>query len=200
MATLTIIGTPITKHDKPQYFLRYRCSCGTEADLNVFAVRAGTRRSCGCEWRKKRLAAITKHGMFRAPEYKTWDSMKSRCRPGSKARAYYFDRGIAVCDAWAFDFRQFFSDMGPKPFPHAEIDRIDNNKGYSKDNCRWVTHKANLNNIRKNWTTIFNGKRVTMSQLSELTGININTLRARFYRGYSAATMTRQPQQGVKPV
>ena len=93
------------------------------------------------------------------PFYKAWHNMKQRCiNPNHKQYHNYGGRGINVCDEWQ-EFINFFVDMYELYEYHTEhygtgikncnIDRIDNNKGYSKDNCRWVTSKINQNNRRE---------------------------------------------------
>jgi hypothetical protein len=106
------------------------------------------------------------HGMKHAREYKIWDGMKYRC--SNKNAVNYKDyggRGITVCDKW-MRFEGFFEDMGYSN--GLCLDRIDNNKGYSKENCRWVNHKQNNRNKRNNVRIC--GK--TMIEWSEETGIS----------------------------
>ena len=75
------------------------------------------------------------------PLYRVWVNMRHRCRKGSR----YGKRGITICDRWN-DFETFCSDMGERPSPEHSIDRIDNNLGYTPDNCRWATsHEQTLN-------------------------------------------------------
>ncbi len=83
-----------------------------------------------------------RHGMIKTNTYKIWAGMLSSCY-NQKVRIfkYYGGRGITVCDEWK-DFINFYNDMGERP-PTLELDRIDNEKGYSKDNCRWATRKEN---------------------------------------------------------
>ena len=80
--------------------------------------------------------------------YRTWIAMVSRCRsPTNGNYINYGARGITVCDRW-LSFDNFYEDMGDLPFYYAQIDRIDNDKGYYKENCRWVTCKENSRNRR----------------------------------------------------
>lgn len=83
-----------------------------------------------------------RHGMAGTPIYKLWAGILSRCyNPKVRIYKYYGGRDITVCDRW-HDFINFYADMGDRP-KGMQIDRIDNNKGYSPDNCRWVTSKDN---------------------------------------------------------
>lgn len=86
-----------------------------------------------------------------APEYRSWLSMLRRCTPGNnQMRALYFDRGIMVCERWVASFEAFLADMGPIPHRGWTLDRIDNDKGYSKDNCRWADCQVQSQNRRQN--------------------------------------------------
>ena len=53
-----------------------------------------------------------------------------------------------MCEEWKNDFSNFYRDVGDIPFEGAELDRIDNDKGYEPNNVRWVNHKTNSNNRR----------------------------------------------------
>ncbi len=83
-----------------------------------------------------------KHGMHGTPLYKLWCGIFSRCyNPKVKIYKYYGGRGIKVCDRWR-NFSNFHVDMGDRP-EGLQLDRIDNDKGYSPENCRWATPKEN---------------------------------------------------------
>lgn len=75
-----------------------------------------------------------------SPEYKTWMGIKRRCNnPKCKDYAKYGARGIKLSAEWEASFTTFLADMGPRPSPTHQIDRIDPTKGYEAGNCRWVT-------------------------------------------------------------
>lgn len=118
--------------------------------------------------------------------YQVWVAMRVRCRNiDDKNKKYYFGKGIRVCPEWQ-DFNNFFLDMWETYSIHLKkhgkdtyIDRIDNGRGYSKDNCRWVTASENMMN-RSN-AKIINGK--SFKEWEKITGIKEMTLRMR-YRKY----------------
>lgn len=82
------------------------------------------------------------------PFYHTWASMKKRCNnPNYHAYKNYGGRGIKVCEEWQSDFWQFVEDMGERPRGYT-LEREDNDKGYSPDNCIWASRKAQIKNRR----------------------------------------------------
>ncbi|UFS77253.1 hypothetical protein LPB73_07705 [Tardiphaga sp. 37S4] len=90
-----------------------------------------------------------RHGFARTQIYRTWQSMLQRCcNPKSASFPGYGGRGITVCDRWK-TFENFRSDMGDRPSPAHSLDRIDNELGYSPENCRWSTPREQVLNTRR---------------------------------------------------
>lgn len=113
-----------------------RCDCGRVAAVrlsNLFS-RSRPTMSCGCLLEEK----IRAHGMTRTRTYNSWSSMYNRC-VNTRCRSYkkYGAVGLTLCEKWE-TFEGFLEDMGLRP-PGCSIDRVDNTKGYFKENCRWAT-------------------------------------------------------------
>lgn len=119
------------------------------------------------------------HGMSQSnPIYKRWGLMKSRCNnPNATGYDRYGGRGIKVCDEWNNSFITFYEWAIANGFrSDLSLDRIDNNKGYSPDNCRWVTRSQQARNVRRNHMITYNGKTQCIGKWSEETGIRRDTL------------------------
>lgn len=123
------------------------CSCGNK-DFHVVyhSVTGGKASSCGCS---RRSMKIKSHGMSKDKVYRAWVSMKGRvnCKTHT-SYPYYGGRGISYCEKWE-SFEGFFEDMGLPPSADHTLDRIDNDKDYSKSNCRWETRSVQMKNQGK---------------------------------------------------
>lgn len=127
---------------------------------------------------------------YHGPEYRkersVWLGMRARCHnPKNPAYDRYGGRGIFVCDEWRNDFDRFYEDMGPRP-DGMTIDRIDNNRGYSKDNCRWVSYQENSRNTRRTVKVEINGRQMKVHEIAEASGQKESTVIYRIKRGLSA--------------
>lgn len=155
------------------------CDCGGTRTSRMSILQRGDANSCGCLARENAAKQGYKsrtHGLSLTPEYKAWRSMLERCTDENhRFYQYYGGRGIGVSKEW-MSLEQFFADMGPKPSKYHELDRIDNNKGYSKENCRWATKKQNTRNRRCNALVSLNGREVTIAEAAEKTGLNYTTI------------------------
>jgi len=110
--------------------------------------------------------------------------MKERCNnPNSHAYLDYGKRGIKVCDRWNNSFEHFYEDMGKRPSKDYWLERVDNSKGYSPDNCIWLHRIEQQNNKRNNTPITINGVTKTSSQWSRETGLSRNLIRARIRQG-----------------
>lgn len=108
--------------------------------------------------------------------YRRWSDMKYRCsNPNLAAYKHYGARGITVCERWQ-TFANFYADMYPTYVKGMQIDRIDNNKGYSPENCRWATSKQNNRNRRSNVTLDTPQGKMVLSEAAEHFGIRPDTL------------------------
>lgn len=144
---LTILLDVGYSHGQQSYLCE--CDCGNKKVITGQRIRNGETKSCGClsiDLTKKRNK---KHGLAATPIYNTWSCIKSRCR-NKNHRSYkdYGGRGIDICDEWFNSFEQFYKDVGDIP-KGMSLDRIDNNKGYFKENCKWAT-KAEQSKNRRN--------------------------------------------------
>jgi hypothetical protein len=121
-----------------------RCECGNTGKVAGSMLTRRKVNGCIDCGNKDKI----KHGMSFSCEYMIWRSLRERCNNKKHPSYYnYGGRGINVSKEWD-DFNTFLNDMGKKPFDKAEIDRVDNEKGYSKENCEWVTRKQNHHNRR----------------------------------------------------
>lgn len=113
--------------------------------------------------------------------YRAWTGMKTRCsNKNRKDYKNYGGRGISICKRW-YKFENFKNDMFSSYYEGLALDRIDNNKGYFKENCRWATSKEQNNNKRSNLFIEFNGKSQTLIAWANELGVKRSTLSMRYY-------------------
>ena len=167
------------------------CDCGNTCLKYGSVLTLGYTKSCGCYRRESQRDAKTTHGHAHERLYNVWNMMKQRCgNPHSKFYHNYGDRGITVCDEWKKDyaaFRKWAIDNGYDPEAQkgeCTIDRIDNSKGYSPDNCRWVGIDVQANNTRTNRLLEYEGEKKTLAQWARETNINATTINYRLHNGW----------------
>jgi hypothetical protein len=184
--------TQRNKRGKTVTMIRVLCGCGREYVASIACVTGHSpSKSCGClseklktEKRKERYGKRS-FPVAGSPEYRCWSAIKKRCYyvNGDDYRLYGA-RGITVCDRWLESFENFYLDMGARPSKLHSIDRIDNNQGYSPDNCRWSDKKDQARNTRRNVLVEYNGRLICIQELSDICGVRYATLRWRILSGW----------------
>ncbi len=156
------------------------------------------------------------HGLSRSVEYRAWQTMRLRCHvPTNPAFKDYGARGITVCTRWLRDPRAFLADVGAKPAPHYEIDRIDNDGGYwcgrpecsecgpagRPCNVRWATRSQNCRNRRSNKMVTYRGETKPLTEWIEALGLapHAAAIQARFRDGWGVDDAFERPLRRVTP-
>ena len=148
-----------------------QCDCGKQIITRSSALRSGNTKSCGCQTKAR------KHGLWKHPLYSVWQSMKTRCyNPKANKYKYYGGKGITVCEDWLtfINFYNWAVTNGDRK--GLTLDRIDRDKGYQSDNCRWVDPTRQNNNKSDNVQITYGGQRYTVKQFSKLIGVAKSTL------------------------
>jgi len=159
-----------------------RCVCGIEKPVSAAHLKAGRSKSCGCVADKRLGEALTTHGKSNTYEYSVWLHMKQRCGY-VKGEDYhnYGGRGITVCDRWVNSFERFLEDMGLAT-DGMTIDRIDNDAGYSPENCRWASKAEQMRNHRRNRWFTHDGKTMVLMDWARHLGLTQQALQGRLKR------------------
>lgn len=150
---LTVIGTVTEPSGRKRVRLHVTCECGSQRFYRPYVLtnEKVRRVSCGCYKREliQRLGrAMKTHGATGTPTHVSWTAMLWRTNPKNK-QDYHYYKDITVCERWKgrSGFHNFLADMGERK-PGTTLDRIDNSKGYYKENCRWADHSTQVRNRR----------------------------------------------------
>ena len=181
-----------------------RCDCGKTCVVRGPNLRSGGTRSCGCLASEVTKERNKKHGFAsrnkRERLHRVWEGIKERTtNPRHKSCKHYGARGISMCDLWLNDYPAFRSWARKNGYDEnakrgdCTIDRIDNNKGYSPENCRIANLFDQANNTRKNIIIKYSGKNLSVSQWARETKLKRSTIRNRLSRGWSVEQTLTTP-------
>lgn len=163
--------TPIKLVDHNGLKWLCKCDCGNTTIVSGTALQYGAVQSCGCIASQEVRAETPVENYPEDLKGRLWavyKSMKDRClNPNSKSYNNYNSKGITICDRWLGEdgCKNFIQDMGPTYKPHLTLDRIDNSKGYSPENCRWITAREQQNNRDNNRSIVYNSVEYQSVQL-----------------------------------
>lgn len=165
------------QNKRKSYVWECICDCGNKKYVITSSLISGSVKSCGCIKSER----IYKHGYFGTRLYGIWGSIKNRCN--NKKHVHYKnygERGITICEEWN-DFIVFKNWAESNGYSDKlSIDRIDNNKGYYPENCKWSTSKEQCNNTRRNWIVGDTG--LTLMQYCTLKNISYKKIQDRLYK------------------
>lgn len=138
------------------------------------------------------------HNLSGNRAYRIWCAVKQRClNPNNRAYHYYGGRGITMCERWKNSFQSFVDDMG-MPFDGGTLDRIDNEKGYFPENCRWASRSDQQKNRRNNKIITYNGVSMVAVDWAKKLGIPSQTIYGRISLGWDAEkVLSLDPQRNT---
>ena len=177
-----------------------KCDCGNIKIISRSSLVSGDTVSCGCYHKEHAHDYGKKHGLTNTKLYTKWSGIVQRCtNPNAIHYDMYGGRGITICDEWRNDFYSFYSWSIENGYKDGlTIDRIDNNKGYYPENCRWTDLETQANNTRRNHYITYNNETKTLTQWARLLNVNVETLRYRVNHG-NMKDFLELTQRGYEP-
>lgn len=155
-----------------------KCDCGNECIVIANNLMRNHTTSCGCFKDESRISVHTKHGLSDTRIYGVYGKIKARCyNENNPSYPRYGGRGITMCDEWKNDPEAFcewayaHNYREDADYGECTVDRIDNNEGYSPENCRIADEKTQANNRRSNLIIEHNGEKKTLAQWRDYFGM-----------------------------
>ena len=181
---LTVIDGPFNREGKQGKFWLCQCDCGKTLDHYIGSnqIIKNKSQSCGCFMVEQVKKSNTSHGLTKTNTYISWRSMWQRCtNPLHKSYNYYKTK--TPVDRWK-SFDMFLLDMGERP-KGMSLERIDNNKNYSPENCKWATSRDQQLNRDATIVLIINGVKMSMKEACRTLGVKYSMAKARVYKGWN---------------
>lgn len=196
----------IPKTKRTCVWWRCECDCGSIVIVPTTRLVTGVTKSCGCYKADASAKRLTTHGHGHGERlYGVWSTMKQRCYyVGSPSYANYGAKGITVCDEWLHNYDSFRSWALSNGYDETAIrgkftvDRIDQSKGYSPDNCRLVDMQVQNSNKRSNVYLTLNGETATLAEMARRHNISDSTLRGRLNSGWSVEDALTKPARVIR--
>lgn len=170
------------------------CDCGKKVVVDKGCLMRQSTKSCGCLKRELARKQMTKHGGCKTRLWYVWYSMRQRCvRKGVKGYKYYGGKGIKVCENWN-DYQNFYEWAVANGWRQGlSIDRINPNKDYCPENCRWVDFRMQNNNKTNTRRFEFQGNLLTLREISDITHIPLKVIEKRIWRGWDSQSAFSTP-------
>lgn len=170
----------------------FKCSCGNTISKSLKDVKdLRGIKSCGCETSANKSKSLTKHGLSGKRQYRSWQHMKDRCNnPNSEYYNYYGGRGITYDPKWE-KFEDFWKDMEEGYSSELELDRIDPNGNYCKENCRWASESEQAYNQRLRVTNTSGKTGVYFIKRSGRWSVEIQGKLVGYFDSYDSAVEKR---------
>lgn len=177
----------------------WKCHCGNYFYARAINVKYGNTTSCGCVQKSNRHTSTRTHGKSNTPEYNIWCHMKARCtNPNNQAYDYYGGRGIDIDPRWLESFEEFQKDMGNRPSEEHTLDRIDCNKGYYKDNCRWLTLDEQTRNRRSCRFIKYNDEILLLADIGRMAQTTSDRVLYLLRSGYTVDEIINRCKRGLR--
>lgn len=179
-----------------------QCICGNKTIATANNLQNHSTQSCGCLAREITIKRSTIHGHTitkRTKEYIAWSGIKMRCyNKNFKDYFRYGGRGIIMCEKWKNNFQAFFDDMGYCPSNKNSIDRIDGNRGYEPDNCRWANWIEQARNRNSNHIIKYKGVKLLLIDWARITGLSRYTISKRLKNGWTIKSALKTPLKRIR--
>lgn len=174
-------------NQKHKTMWKCKCDCGNITLVTTSNLNTNRVKSCGCLRIDQLTKRSTTHNQRHTALYEVWKTMKQRCfNPKNQAYKNYGGRGIVVCDEWKTNFTSFYKWSMENGYKKGlTIDRIDNNKNYCPENCRWADRITQANNSRWNKHIVVNGKDDTLANWIRYFNTTHTKYYARIKKGLS---------------